>query len=386
MMHRLIRWFLVVMPPSWATALFLLAYSALTACLIYVTHILKDADSMVIVRSQRDVVVLGAFVLLAVYRATFFHPLFREKYREWLMIAPWNASKRLPAGPIHLVFQDLVIVAIGIALLWDGKYQFLPSMYLSSYLLILTVAIWSTGIHGIGYVLVFALGLALRLRNDTAYSLVVLLISYAIANLGLRYSLQRFPWENEFPRMKKFVSMRDSKATGKDLLGWPFGVLTPKRGITTATIGHITIHVILIIWLGHAALFDARPTIILALLAPLCFVISSAAAVGRVFMYCRAHHPPINLWGRIFTFRWIIPRYDYVFIGPLCMVLFGATLPAALYAIGLGASFCVPIGLAAVYASAVLIGPSFDTWQLTGNHRVNPALVIALQKRFLVEV
>jgi len=43
----------------------------------------------------------------------------------------------------------------------------------------------------------------------------------------------------------------------------------------------------------------------------------------RFLVYRDGYAPPISLWGRIRTFRWIVPGYDQVFLAPLCTLLVG---------------------------------------------------------------
>lgn len=85
--------------------------------------------------------------------------------------------------------------------------------------------------------------------------------------------------------------------------------------------------------------------------------------------------PPLNLWGRLAHFHWIIPRYDVMFVGPLLIISLGA---AAFYAWGnlaLPFKALAPIAIAVQVFVALTCPPSLADWQLTGEHRIVPAMI-----------
>ena len=115
----MIRWLRVTWPPGWALALAALLWAGF------------DGGSLLLERglgipyytmdSVKEVI-LGVASLLAAGCATFrvaaFHPAFRPGYRQWLCDTPWTSRKPLPLGPIHLVPQDVLLIAISVGLAW----------------------------------------------------------------------------------------------------------------------------------------------------------------------------------------------------------------------------------------------------------------------------
>ena len=54
-----------------------------------------------------------------VYRLAAFHPALRPGgYYKWLSGTPWTSAKPLPLGPIHLVWQDVLLVGIVVGVFW----------------------------------------------------------------------------------------------------------------------------------------------------------------------------------------------------------------------------------------------------------------------------
>src|SRR5262249_55837152 len=52
----------------------------------------------------------AAALVYAVFRLLRFHPACNPAYSAWLEMSPWTAAKPLPVGPVHLVWQDAVVV------------------------------------------------------------------------------------------------------------------------------------------------------------------------------------------------------------------------------------------------------------------------------------
>src|SRR5262249_53007909 len=98
-----------------------------------------------------------------------------------------------------------------------------------------------------------------------------------------------------------------------------------------------------------------------------------AAFLSRLVLYCNGYAPPINFLGRIFTFRWIIPGYDQVMIGPVCTVLAPVLGIVALRHWGVPLDVALPVGFALMLFVALSAGPSLKRWRLTGQHRIAPA-------------
>jgi hypothetical protein len=82
------------------------------------------------------------------------------------------------------------------------------------------------------------------------------------------------------------------------------------------------------------------------------------------------YRAPINIWGRLFTGRWIIPQHDVVFLAPLCLPL------SAIASLTLG-RLC---SLSLIHQCdllvwtqlvlAISLPPRLNRWRLTGAHRM----------------
>jgi hypothetical protein len=99
----------------------------------------------------------------------------------------------------------------------------------------------------------------------------------------------------------------------------------------------------------------------------------------------RAHRWPISFWGRLRTLRWIIPRYDVIYVAPLLaeLILVGTQLGAGylfttnggmgnpanpmLDWLAIGCSSC---GVAATFLVLLVMGPVLERWALSGAHRI----------------
>lgn len=107
--------------------------------------------------------------------------------------------------------------------------------------------------------------------------------------------------------------------------------------------------------------------------------IGITAFVTRLFVYLGSYRPPIGIWGRIMTGRWIIPGYDYVLLAPLCILLVellggvagSRAAPATAGDSGYGLAI-YPLATAAALIVALNMGPSLPEWRLTGHHRIVP--------------
>ena len=111
MIGRIFRWNRLVLPPWWAISSFLLIYLIAESLCLYVGWWLDlPGDAKQFVETRWVVVGTGA-VVFAMFRVGF-HPVHRPEYRAWLACTPWTAAKPLPLGPVHLIPQDGVILAL----------------------------------------------------------------------------------------------------------------------------------------------------------------------------------------------------------------------------------------------------------------------------------
>ncbi len=389
------RWMRVVLPWWWQGLMAVGAIRAICATLLLCAAGwdwgVFDGD---LVR-RNSLVIFGLFPgIYAVYRVVAFHPLTRVGYARWLRSTPWTRRQPLPLGPIHLVGQDVVIVG-AMALLagigdrgWEIAL-FVGQVFTACYLLALGVCLAGTGERGFAYATGFGLGLAVRLWQGAPLSLAAAGATYAVAWVGLRRSMARFPWESESERGTYFPGKQPALIP-PDGLGWPFARLGPRVAATLTTHDATFLEALrgprapaalptrdavllgaLGGWWVHCAgwltpvpgertdWFQMVPGVVLCLFP-----------LGRLLWYCASYRPPISLWGRIRTGHWVIPGYDRVLVAPLLAWAAGTLLALVLHSVHVGVEVWAPVVIAFVLATVLGVGPGRREWQLTGQHRM----------------
>jgi hypothetical protein len=92
--------------------------------------------------------------------------------------------------------------------------------------------------------------------------------------------------------------------------------------------------------------------------------------VLRIVIYVAGYAPPISIFGRVATGRWIIPGYDVVFIAPLAAVAAAWLIMLTGEAAGIAIALYAPLAAGAAVWLALALPPRRETWQLTGHHRI----------------
>ncbi len=333
---------------------------------------------------------IGMYSLLAAaygfYRATVFHPRIITDYGRWLANTPWTSRHPLPAGPILLVPQDFVILLC----IWGLNHEFslrslyIPVAFFSSYQLLLALLHAELDEWVLAYGAGFVLAAECFFFRHPEIQLPISLVCYFITWLGVQRTLKRFPWNN----MKFPVSMKGANSTGPSqaTLGFPYDVLAPKPAKDLICRHDAICLPILCGWWHLAVLWgadqEARLGCLIFPLAGLMFL-----AVIRVVLITSSYRSPIDLWGRIWTGRFIIPRYDCIWNASL--IAWGIGIPLYSLAIGVVAygghysqlshnpGFFAdwqinlgPLATTGMLLAMTLIGPSQDGWRLTGQHRI----------------
>lgn len=326
---------------------------------------------------------ISAFVFGA-YRVVYFHPFFQWEYGKWLQGAAWTADRQLPNGPVHLVWQDLLLLALATVLAMRSD-QFEPIwicvIFLIPYLLILSMALKFTGEGPMAFVVVMTIGGFLRTLQWPQIAGTFLVGAYLIAGWGLHRSLKRFrEWDLEWWEEKGLTDINagslQEKARQKQL-GWPFEQLSLKQNDTPISVRLGLAIAVLFGWGTHIALYymdDPGPGRLVSQYRFLLWLPCMVLALGRAIVYCNGYPPPINIWARLLTFRWIIPRYDQVF-GPSMLIAlvwwFGSSI-LAMAEIPL--LYGVPLQITIMLALALTMPPALDAWHLTGGHRITPQM------------
>jgi hypothetical protein len=324
-----------------------------------------------------------AFVSIAaaaygVYRVVAFHPFYRADYREWLERTPWTSEKPLPVGPVALVWEDSVMLG-GFVLLTLAQPLLDPvrlvNVCLLAYLGFLTVTLWPTGAGAFGYVVAFGMGLAVRFHPDRWACLAAAMGTYIVGYAGLRFSLAQFPWPLDWQKALAASAGNSAKFFehwAGPACGWPYDQLRPAP--------------------PHPLRLDRRDALLVSLLAgwwlfaveglipvriereafaTAILLLAMSVFVGvRFILYRTGYAPPIDLWGRLVTFRWVIPGYDQILIGPVCTALIPLLAVMAFRSWGVPGEVSIPVALSLSMLVALTAKPSLSCWRLTGRHRL----------------
>jgi hypothetical protein len=312
-----------------------------------------------------------------IFRATGFHPFFRPEYRAWLEQTPWTSRKPLPLGPIHLVRQDVVLLALVLLALHGtpfGRVQVLDA-FLLAYLSALSISFWVTGPWWMAYIVLSILGLAVRSVLCPWFAFATLAVAYGIAMIGIRMALAQFPWpDSEILNELRRQFLVNSDARRKSLLGWPFGQLASVPDDVKIPPRDAILAPLLAAWWIYALISNiSEGQERLAFPGVLFFYLTIVVLIVRLVTYLGRYRPPISLWGRIMTGRWIIPGYDYVLLGPFCTLL--TALVGVIAVFRAGSAYCTityPLVIAAFLIVALNCPPSLEKWRLTGHHRITP--------------
>lgn len=380
----LVRWMRVVLPNSIFAWVWLLGEIVIES--IYLMILLKGwrPDEDFFRNARLTFLGLGAGVY-GVSRVGLFHPALNEQYRTWLESTPWTVSKPLPGGPLGLVPQDLIVIGalMGLARETSAAVLALPVIFLVTYLLMLAICSRLCGDWPFAYLLGFGLGAIALVIRSMPFSLLVAVTCCPLALIAVQRSLKRFPWPIDFKALVK-VTKPNQEEWYADRLGWPHDFLSPtppqiwlpySDGVCLSLL--VGWYTFVVHWhiegLGRAAVCaGAIQTMGVALLI-------------RIGNYMRAHREPIDLPGRIFTLRWIVPGYDVIYVAPLLaglvQVAAQAGAIALLFANGPRGNLNNPAldwvavgvsvsGVAGSLMILLMMGPGLEKWRLTGKHRI----------------
>jgi hypothetical protein len=315
--------------------------------------------------------------VFGVLRASSLHPLVWTSYGSWLERTPWRMPKPLPLGALHLTPRDGILLALVALAMHDATVSRLlvPLLFLIGYYLASCCLLLATGEKGFCYALLFGLGLVARLWSELPEAVAVAALCYPLAVWGLRYSLARFPWSSPLLR-RAFDLIRNAglQNTGDKIaptpqLGWPFDIIRPRQPPSGISYLDGTIVSLLVGWTlyGVASNRDA-----LEFSLGLGGLVVMMITFGRVGLYCQSYRPPISLWGRIWTGRWIIPGYDKVLIPSIAVLVIAVVTVRLLERRVLEPQIVDPVAIALALFVLLNSGPSLEDWRHTGSHRIVP--------------
>jgi hypothetical protein len=354
--RRLVSRFRRVAPPAWPVVTFLVIFALLG-------------------RPGSRLLILGS-AALGVYRVVAFHPYFRTNYYRWLKTTPWTVRKPLPGGPVELVPEDGLALGglILLGALQPGTRSIeLIDVFLFSHTVGLVGTFWRTGVAGFGYTAAWLLGFVPPLWTRPWLALVVLVGIYLFVHEGLWQALRRFPWPGE-GILGDLGLVPDPDAIPP--CGWFFDRL--HRDIRSAR-GIVWRDAILACLLGSWWIYVLTSLIPnrmdrFGVLAMLVAFAMSIAPGARLAVYSPGYRAPIGFWGRIRTFRWIIPGYDQMFVAPLLALVAAPMTVMLLRAFGTPVEIRTSIAIGMTALVALITPPRLRRWRLTGRHRLAPTL------------
>ncbi len=377
----------IVLTPEWLAIYFILFGTIAVVLLIGEEQLQQPFLGL---RLLCVIVLIAGAASRGAGRVMVFHPFYGSSYRNWLLTTPWTSRQPLPLGPIHLVPQDLVIMgllAVAAAATCGDWWIVTVQVFVFIYLASTAGALFGTGEWRFGYAVLFGLGLLVRcwpaytIGNDLRLQVrpwpdlplwgLAAAATYAVALVGTRLSLARFPWNLEWQDQLKETLKEGKAPTTLAGLGWPHACLGPRF---TDDWCRVPMHHALLIalvagWGLHAGLArfpreDEWPGYILPTMA--LFVL----ALGRMGVYAIGHDAPISLAGRFATGRLIIPKYDEVFMAPLLAMAAGAALMVVARRFDFAPEIMAPVMLTTVTFIILGCGPTLRKWRLTGAHRI----------------
>lgn len=343
----------------------------------------------------RDVLLFFTAAVYGIYRVGAFHPLFSKSYREWLEATPWQSQKALPAGPIVLVPQDLLLMGLLVCLQHDSSLPrwIAPLIALNCYVLALVVSLSATNQGFWCYIALLSVAIELRLCPHPWLMGSFAIIACMACWRGLERSLAEFPWTDQL----KEIHWNEPIVQNSSLAnyGWPHAVLHPQQKDSQISVGSMFMTSLLIAFYCHDIDYLLADLIFQGNLAAGGLAVSSIfpvvlvpiAITIRLGAYLAAMNSPINLWGRLLSGRWIIPAYDQVFLGPfitavatgLCFLL-PQVYPLCTY------RMVAPLANGMFIFLIVSTGPKLRRWQLTAPAMIYPSQLSLKQGKHLQEI
>ncbi|HTN02550.1 MAG TPA: hypothetical protein VL132_11750 [Planctomycetaceae bacterium] len=347
----------------------------------------------------RDGILVAMAIIYAGYRVAAFHPMLLPDYREWLMRTPWRWPRPLPFGPVHLVPQDLSLLGVMISLQQFGGVfspHALPLTFLVTYSAGIAVATWRTGACGWAYFVAAVLGIPLVLCARPVESLLAALAVTVIAILAAQVTLARFPWSGPawvaHGDARSMKEAQERKVT--ELIGWPWNQMAPVSprlriprfdAICLSLLGGWLFWVAGMLFVemqlgGNRFANPLNLGFAQFLMSKGIFWTMMVIVIRRIAIYIYGRRPPLTLFGRMFTGRWIIPSYDQILLAPIMVVVLASAGGALVWWPGNPA----PLATAGVVEAVLLLvgltaGPSLEAWRLTASHRVVPDIEMEAQ-------
>jgi hypothetical protein len=325
------------------------------------------------------------FFLLSVFalfhgwlRLYCFHPLTNTKYKEFLCVSPWSIDKGLPGGSFLLNLSDFLVLGFVMLLTFTNFPHLIltPAIcFFCTYLLLFWLIFWLHRQKAAVILIPLLAPFTLFPYRHPALVLFVLIVLYVICVWESYRYFKKFPWNTEYWESDPIKAIR-YKTIIQRVIGWPQLIINAYRYQKSFTIPSAFLTSFIISWWFFALLWTSDLIAMKAIL----FEISWLAAFMRLSAYINPYRPPISLFGRFSAGRIIIPRYDIIFVAPVCILLIGLLAPYFLCWFGIDEIWCLEITIFLIFFIAFAMPPKLQKFNLTGHHRI-AKLPKALQKQ-----
>ena len=319
---------------------------------------------------------VGQFLLFgaAVYgliRAAAFHPFCYPAYRNWLATTPWGPGTPLPLQPVHLAWQDAVVITAltALSLRHPEVNPWEPLTVFGFIYLLVTAITLLMRQPAIAVVLLGGLPLVFLPAMQGGRAVGVLAMLYVIAFVGTRHALATLashpdPDDGE----RQWLLCRAAAR----VVGWPFRQLGPAELPRPIGVGTCLLVSLLAGWWVYAVASRLlQPGLPPALFLPqIGLMVAVPIALIRVSNYVIGYVPAVGVLGRLTSGRLIVPGYDKIFVAPALVLFAGFELPRLLVRTPLDLATSAAVLLAACLLLGLLLGPTRSDWQLTGDHRL----------------
>lgn len=391
-----------VWPAPVLVGLFIVIYGLVSFCFWLIDRTVPEntmsVSDMPEVLGFRTFVVGLAAGVYALFRLIRFHPACNRPYAGWLKLSPWTADRPLPAGPVHVVWQDAAVVGVLTAIgAWHHVNPLVPvAVFILVYLAGFT---WLLALTR-RWIPCFILGFlwpSLILPGVPGMTLPMLCILAAIVSViwyGHQQSLKAFPWDfikvlQRYPQRPvldtqiQVQGLGTPSAAGTQYeLGWPYLVLSPKlRPPAVSQRTNLALGTLAGWWSFCLIKAFAIEPADIGSASGVILVFTILAAFVRLGIYASGISTPFNIFGRIATGRIVVPGFDKIFATPIAVVI--AALIGTMIVRRSGAWYPVTQSLVIAIVWCVLFGggPTLRNWALTGQVRLRPPAMVGNKQR-----